>query len=74
MSSKGILHGVDLGRQCVVCEGEFDGFVLRYPAEGGDLVLEIHGHDGMTAVEIGKEGVDGLTEAAAELNMAVDTP
>ena len=53
--------------------GEFRG--LRIPGnleDSGQPVLEIHGEENMAAVEMTEKAVEGLTEAAAEIRMALD--
>ncbi|SDJ32239.1 hypothetical protein SAMN05216226_102126 [Halovenus aranensis] len=53
--------------------GELNGLVVRGPCEETGLpVLEIHGEDGMAAVECPETAVGGLTETAAEIRLAVD--
>jgi hypothetical protein len=53
--------------------GEFQGLVIRGTLEGtGRPVLEIHGEDGMAAVEATEKSVEGFTEASAEIQMALD--
>jgi len=52
--------------------GKYLGEIIGIRVRGGqDLTaLEIHGEDGMAAVEIAdEEFVDGLTEAAAEVDL-----
>lgn len=53
--------------------GEFEGLKIRgVLKDSGNPVLEIHGEDGMAAVEANKESVEGFTEAAAEIQSAID--
>lgn len=53
--------------------GMFEGLVIRGVIEdSGHPVLEIHGDDKMAAVECTEKAVDGLTEAAAEIQTAID--
>jgi hypothetical protein len=54
--------------------GEFEGLMLRTPVDGEEHnpVLEIHGEEAMAAVEVGEQSVDGFTEAAAEISVALE--
>lgn len=51
--------------------GEMEGLKIRGVLDGP--VLEVHGDEGMAAVEITSESfVDGLTEAAAQVQTILD--
>lgn len=53
--------------------GKFQGLKIRGVLDDtGRPVLEIHGEDGMAAVEASEEAVEGFTEAAAEIQTALD--
>lgn len=63
-------HGGEAQHQSGEFLGELDGLKIRGVLDGP--VLEIHGEDGMAAVEITSERfVDGLTEAAAEVQTII---
>lgn len=52
--------------------GMFEGIRVRNASEDCAPVIELHGENGMAAIEANKHIIQGLTEAAAELNMALD--
>lgn len=55
--------------------GTLSGATVREPGPDADgPILELHGDDGMVATEVSDEAfVDGLTHAAAELGMVLET-
>lgn len=52
--------------------GMFEGSRVRDASEDVAPVIELHGEDGIAAIEANEHIVRGLTEAAAELNMALE--
>jgi len=67
------MSGDDLEHTSGEYLGEFDGLVLRGTLDDtGRPVLEVHGEDGMAAFEATEEAVEGLTEAAAEIQLTFD--